>query len=127
MSTQPDIYDLLAEDGQPDELYHLVIREDATGPVARWAGQQATTEPLPQREAEEIRAATPNGAHMDVVPSRPCPTCGHNHYPGMAKQVGRFQPDRTPRYRAQYVDAPERATRDEAIADMCRHLTEVSA
>lgn len=46
--------------------WHIHYRDDATGPVARYAGQRASTEPMPQREAEEIRRACPNGAQMEL-------------------------------------------------------------
>lgn len=126
-ASQPDIYDLLAEDRSPAELCHLVVRDDATGPVARYAGQQANTEALTRQGAEQLRSATPNGQHMDIVRARTCPTCGRVHYAGMAQQVGRFQPDRPATFRADYPDAPDRSTRVEAIADMCRYLKEVAA
>lgn len=42
----------------------------------------------------------------------------------MARAVGRFDPKGTHGYQANYQDAPHRHTRDEAITDMCKWLTE---
>lgn len=57
---------------------------------------------------------------MTVAPA--CPHCHLIHATDWAVAVDRWRPEGPAGYRARYPDAPLRATRAEAIADMCaRH------
>lgn len=58
---------------------------------------------------------------MTVAPTA-CPHCHLTHATDWAVAVDRWRPEGPAGYRARYPDAPLRATRAEAIADMCaRH------
>lgn len=50
-----------------------------------------------------------------------CPNCEHHHLAADATAIGRFQPGGPDGYRARYAGAPLRATRTEAVQDMCLH------
>ena len=54
---------------------------------------------------------------MTVAPA--CPHCHLIHVTDWAVAVDRWRPEGPAGYRARYPDAPLRATRAEAIADMC--------
>lgn len=55
---------------------------------------------------------------MTVAPTA-CPHCHTIHATDWAVAVDRWRPEGPAGYRARYPDAPWRATRAEAIADMC--------
>ena len=55
---------------------------------------------------------------MTVAPTA-CPNCHLIHATDWAVAVDRWRPEGPAGYRARYPDAPLRATRAEAIADMC--------
>lgn len=48
------------------DLYHLRVRQDATGPVARWAGERVTRQPIDYETAHRLREHMPNGRHIDI-------------------------------------------------------------
>lgn len=50
-------------------LFHIRYRQDATGYVARYAGQVASTEPMPYALALTLRDGCPNASQMEVVPA----------------------------------------------------------
>lgn len=48
-------------------MWDVYYRDDAQGPVARYAGQRATREPLPDYDtAEAVRRACPNATQMET-------------------------------------------------------------
>lgn len=48
-------------------LFAVFYRDDAQGPVARYAGKRASREPFATyAEAEAIRQACPNGSQMET-------------------------------------------------------------
>ena len=55
---------------------------------------------------------------MSVKP--PCPDCGHVHTAADIYTAGRFNPDGPIGYTARYPGAPLRASREEAVKDMCK-------
>jgi hypothetical protein len=48
-----------------------------------------------------------------------CAACGHIHDSSWTRAVGRFNPEVSTTYRADYPGAPELASRQEAEHDMC--------
>lgn len=50
---------------------------------------------------------------------QPCKNCGHVHTADWTYAVGRFTKDGIRGYTARLVDAPLRATREEAEQDVC--------
>lgn len=118
--TQPDIYDLLAEESAED-LVVVMVRDAATGFVQPWAGR-VVSEPMARDDAERIRSATPNGQQMEIVPAAVCPQCNRRHSIQDTTVAG-SRWAHPYRYRARFDGSPVRDTRELAIQDMCNHRT----
>lgn len=60
-------------------------------------------------------------AEADTPKRTACPRCGHRHSIGGDTTVAGSRFTRPTAYRARYDGAPTRATREQAIQDMCDH------